>query len=110
MVRRDVHGVRDVLRDEGHLGVRRKGSQGRTGGHGNLAVAGMEDLHARWEGVVVRRDEVVDHPGDPRDLASRTPEVDRAVRETQGCRRWRMDDWGWCRQGWRRSPRMGFVG
>ena len=64
------------------------------GGHGHLVAAGKEDLGALGEGLAILLEEVVGHLDDLRGLASRTQEVDRAVRETQGYRRWQTGGWG----------------
>lgn len=58
-----------------------------------------EDLRARGEVVprgevaAVLRGEVVDHHGGLGCQASRTRGVDREVRETRICKRWRRGGW-----------------
>ena len=51
------------------------------------------------EGVAVPRGEVLDHHGRLGGQASRIREVDREIRETRSCRRWRMGGWRWSRRG-----------
>ena len=61
---------------------------------------GKEDLRAREEVVADPRGKVAELDG-LGDQTSHTREVDREVRETRDCKRWRKGGWRWSRQGWR---------